>query len=47
MWKFEDFSAATQILREIDFGHFEAPKTVILSIWVDMNFEFLRTFDFF
>ena len=25
MWKFQDFSAS-QILREINFGHFEAPK---------------------
>ena len=30
MWKFQDFSA-TQILREIIFGHFEAPKTTILT----------------
>ena len=28
VWKFQDFSA-TQILREINFGHFEAPKTAI------------------
>ena len=25
MWQFQDFSAV-QILREINFGHFEAPK---------------------
>jgi len=31
MWKFQDFSA-TQILREIKFGHFEALKTAILTI---------------
>ena len=31
MWKFEDFSA-TQSFREINFGHFEAPKTAILTI---------------
>ena len=31
MWKFQDFSA-TQILREINFGHFEAPKTAILTV---------------
>ena len=30
IWKFQDFSA-TQILREIDFSHFEAPKTAILT----------------
>ena len=26
MWKLQDFSA-TQILREINFGHFEAPMS--------------------
>ena len=31
MWKFQDFSA-TQILREINFGHFEGPKIAILTI---------------
>jgi len=31
MWKFQDFSA-TQILREINFGCFEAQKTAILTI---------------
>ena len=31
MWKFTDF-LATQILREINFGLFEAPKTAILTI---------------
>ena len=41
---FRDFSA-TQILREINFGHFEAPKTAILTIWVALNFEFLGNFD--
>ena len=30
-WKFQQFSA-TQIFREINFGHFEAPKTAILNI---------------
>ena len=34
-----DFSAP-QILREINFGHFEAPKNVILTIWAASNFEF-------
>ena len=32
VWKFQDFSAATQILREINCGHFEALKTAILKI---------------
>ena len=31
VWKFQDFSA-TQILREINFDHFEANKTDILTI---------------
>ena len=37
MWKYGNFSA-TQILREINFGHFEEPKTVILTILVALNF---------
>ena len=44
MWKFQDFSVA-QILREINFGHFKAQKTIIMTIWADMNFECLQTFD--
>ena len=36
-----------RILREINFGHFEAPKTAILTISVAMNFEFMETFDIF
>ena len=39
MWKFQDFSA-THILREINFGHFEASKTAILTIWAILNFKF-------
>ena len=31
IWKFQDFSA-TQILREINLGHFEAPKTTNWTI---------------
>ena len=46
VWKFQDFSAA-QILREINFGHFDAPKTAILTIWVTLNFEFLGTLNIF
>ena len=30
MWKFKGLPAP-QILREINFGHFEAPKTAILT----------------
>ena len=40
MWKFQDISA-TQILREINFDQFEAPKTAILTICAALNFEFL------
>jgi len=39
--KFKNF-AATQILREINFGHFEALNTAILTISAAPNFEFLR-----
>ena len=41
IWKFQDYSN-TQILREINFGHFEAPKTAILT---KLNLEFLQTSD--
>ena len=44
MWKFQ-FYSATQILREINFDHFEAPETVILTIWAALNFEFLGISD--
>ena len=44
MRKLQDFSG-TRILREINFGHFEAPKTAILTIWAAVNFEFLGTID--
>ena len=46
MWKYQDFSA-TQNFRKIDFGHFQAPKTAILTIWAALNTEFLHTFDIF
>ena len=46
MCKFQDFSP-THILREISYGHFEAPKTIILTIKAALNFEFLGTFDIF
>ena len=46
MWKFQDFSAIP-ILREINFGHFEAPKTAILNIWAALNFDFLDICDIF
>ena len=40
------FSTA-QILREINFGHFEAPKTAILTIWAVLNFESFEIYDIF
>ena len=46
MWKFLDFSAF-QKLYEVNFGHFEAPKTAILTILAALNFEFLDIFDIF
>ena len=42
VWKFVDFSA-TQILGEINFGLYEAPKTAILTVY--LNFEVLGIFD--
>ena len=35
---------ATQILREINCGQSEAPKTAIFIIRAALNFEFLGTF---
>ena len=43
MWKFQDISA-TQILREINFGHFEAPKAAILNNLAAMNFAIFGYF---
>ena len=45
-WKFQEFSA-TQILREIIFGHFQAQKTAILTILAALNYEFLGIWDIF
>ena len=42
----QDFSA-TQILREINFGHFEALKTAILAFCTALNFEHLGIFKTF
>ena len=46
MWISQDFSA-TQILREINFGHLKAPITDNLTIWTTLDFEFVETFDIF
>ena len=46
MWKFQDF-CATQTFREINFGHFVAPKTAILTISKALNLELLGMFDIF
>ena len=46
MWKFHQFST-TQILRENNFGHFEASKTAILTDCAALNSKFLVTFDIF
>ena len=45
MWDFQD-SSATQILREINFGHFEAPNLLFDQFW-NLSFQFLGTFDIF
>ena len=42
-WKFQDFSAS-QILSEINFWNFEAPKNCRF-IWAAPNVEFLGIFD--
>ena len=39
--------SATQVLREIKFGHFEAPKIAIYIISAALNLEFLGIFDIF
>jgi len=41
VWKFQDFFA-TQILREINFGHFEALKIVILAILAALIFDIFK-----
>ena len=43
-WKCKDISAS-QILREINVSHFEAPKTAILTILATSDLEFSGIFD--
>ena len=43
---FQDFSA-TYILREIKFGHFEAPKYSRIDHMSSFEFKFLGIFDIF
>ena len=38
---------ATQILREINFGHIKPPKTASFTTFTPLNFEFLEVFDTF
>ena len=45
MRKCKDFPA-THILCEINFGHFEAAKTAILTILAVLNFEFFEFLTF-
>ena len=45
MWKFQTFST-TQILCQINAGHFEVPKTTILTIWAALNFYFWELLTF-
>ena len=44
MWKIQ-YISGTQIVCEINFGHLEASKPTILTIWAALNFEFLGIFD--
>ena len=46
MWKYQD-SSATHISHEINFCHFEAHNTTILSIWAALNYECLDIFVIF
>jgi len=39
MWKVQDWSP-TQVVREINFSHLEAPKTDILTILAARNLNF-------
>jgi len=45
MWKIQDFSAI-QMLHEINFGHFGAPKTAILINLAPLSFGFLAFLTF-
>ena len=45
MCKLKDLSDS-QILREINFGHFEAAKTAILTICAALNFEYCEFLTF-
>ena len=45
-WKLEN-NSATQILREISFDHFGAPKSAVLTIWANLNLNFFGNFDIF
>ena len=44
VWQFQDYSA-TQILRDINFGHFEETKNTILTSWAALNLEFVGICD--
>ena len=46
MWKFQNLPA-TQILREINFGNFEARRIVTLTILETLNLDFWDFFDIF
>ena len=46
MQNFQDFSG-THILREINSGHFQAPKFAILTIYAALNFDVVYILDIF
>ena len=47
IYEFQDFSAITQILREIKFGNFGVSKPKVLTKWVTHNLDVLAIFDHF
>ena len=44
---FRIFLLLRNYVHRINFGHFEAPKTAVLTILAALNFEFLDIFDIF
>ena len=44
VWKFDDFSVVSAILREIDFGESRSYKTAIFAIFEALSFVYLVNF---
>jgi len=47
MWKLQDFLSLRFNVSKLSFGHFEALKTAILTIWAAVNFEIFETINIF